>query len=139
MAQKPNKNLDALRSEVPLKPGEHYLGAFLGRTKINWAWFFVIGPLAALTMKQFQVMVTDQRVVFGRLSMMGRLAGIDTFPLAEIEAASFKKGMLTYTITFKFKNGRSLTLDANHKGIVSVEGVVFDPKIEGFLTTAVAR
>jgi hypothetical protein len=138
MAQKPNKNLDALRSQVPLNPGEKYVGAFLVRTKINWGWFFLIGPLAALTMKQYQVMVTDQRVVFGRLSMMGRLRNADKFSFDEIESASFRKGMLTYKIVFRFRNGRSLTLDANHKALVSIEGIVFDPGMEEYLTKAIA-
>src|SRR5215467_8591517 len=138
MAQKPNKNLNALRSRVALNPGEAYVGAFMGRTKINWAWFFVIGPLAAFTMKQYQVMITSQRAVFGKLSMMGGLAGVDAFTFGEIDSVSFKKGMLTYNIRFKFKNGRSLALDTNHKALVSVEGLIFDPKLEDYITKATA-
>jgi len=137
MAQKVNKTLEALRSQAPLDPGEEYVGAFMSRSKIKWRWFFVIGPLATLTMKQYQVMVTSRRVVFGRLSLMGTLAAIDQFTFNEIESVSFKKGMLTYTIKFKFKNGRSLNLTSNHKAPGSLEGFLFEPKIEQYLTKAI--
>lgn len=138
MAQKPSKNLDALRSQVALNPGENYVGAFLARSKIKWGWFFLVGPLVTLTMKQFQVMVTDQRIAFGRLSMFGKLAATDVFKLDEIADVSFKKGPLSYSIRFDLTNGRTLRLDANHKAMVSMEGFLFEPEMEEFLTNAVA-
>ncbi len=138
MAQKPNKNLDAVRLQVPLNQGEEYVGAFLSRSKIKWVWFFVIGPLAALSMKQYQIMVTNQRVCFGKLSMFGKVSGVDKFAFNEIESASFKKGMITYNIKFKFRNGKLLNLDANHKALVSIDGFLFDPKMEEYLTKVIA-
>jgi hypothetical protein len=138
MARKANKNLDALRSQAPLNQGEEYVGAFSARTKISWGWFFVIGPLAAFTMKQYQMMVTNQRVFFGRLSLLGKLSSIDIFSFDEIKSASCKKGMLTYSISLKFKNGRSIALDANHKGVASIEGFLLDPTMAEYLTKAIA-
>jgi hypothetical protein len=116
MRTKPNKRLDDLRSQAPLNQGETYVGGFLARSKMKTLWFFLIGPLAAFTMKQYQVMVTSERVFFGKLSLLGKLAHIDQFRFDEISSASFKKGVLTYKLKFKFRNGRSLELDANHKG-----------------------
>ncbi|GEM_PF-4960640 len=138
MALKPNKNLERFRSMGLLKEGEKYIGAFLARTRIKIMWFFIIGPLAGLTMKQYQIVVTNQRIFFGRLSMMGKLTSVDAFTFDEIEKASFKKGMLTYKIALRFKNGRTLNLDSNHKAIVSMEGFLLDDGLIAQLESAIA-
>ena len=138
MAQKQNKRLDDLRSRITFNQEEEYVGAFMARSKIKIGWFFLIGPLAAFSMKQYQILATNQRVFFGRLSIMSKLTDVDIFNYDEIESASFKKGMLTYKIVFNFVNGRSLTLDANHKAAVSIEGFVFEPGMEESLTKAIS-
>lgn len=138
MSDRPNKTLERVRSRVDFQEKESYIGAFMGRTGIKWAWFFLIGPLAAFTMKQYQVVVTDQRVIFGKLSLFGAPTTVDTFAFNDIRAIILKKGVLTYKIGFVFNNRRRLDLFANHKAARAMEGFLFDEQMGAFLQKAVA-
>lgn len=138
MAKRANKALERIRLQVPLQEAESYVGAFMGRTGIKWGWFFLIGPLAAFTMQQYQVVVTDKRVIFGRLSLLGTPTTIDQFTYPEIRAILLKKGMLTYKLGFVFNNRRRLNLNANHKAAKAMEGFLFDEQMGTFLQKAVA-
>lgn len=129
MIQKPNKRLVDLRSQAQLKDGELYVGGFMARSNIKLMWQLLIGPLAGFAIKHYQIMITNRRVFFGRLSRFGKIIHIDQFEFNEIESSSLKKGLLSYRLVFKFKNGRSLTLDANHKGRNAMEGILFDEKL----------
>ncbi len=138
MQTRPNKILEAIRSAVPLQETESYIGAFMGRSRIKWRWIFLIGPLAFCAMKQYQVFVTDKRIIFGKLSLFGTLTTIDRFRLDEIRRIAVRKGMLTYKIGFLFHNGRALALDANHKAARAMEGFLFDEQMKSYLQRAVA-
>lgn len=138
MSSKPNKTLESIRSREPLWESESYVGAFMGRTGIKWGWFFLIGPLAVCTMKQYQVIVTDKRVLFGKLSLFGTPTAIDGFTYNEIRGITLRKGLLTYKIGFYFNNRRRLTLNANHKAARAMEGFLFDEQMGTFLQKAVA-
>jgi hypothetical protein len=138
MSKKPNKTLERVCSAVDFQEHETIVGAFMGRTGIKWFWFFLIGPLAALTMKQYQVVVTDKRVIFGKLSIFGAPTTIDSFAYKEIRAVILKKGLLTYKIGFVFNNRQRLNILANHKAVRSMEGFLFDEQIGSFLLRAVA-
>ena len=96
MAKRANKTLERVRLQHPLQEAASNSGAFMGRTPIKWGWIFLIGPLATFTMKQFQVMVTAKRVIFGRLSLLGSPTTSEQFTYPEIRAILLKKGMLTY-------------------------------------------
>ena len=93
LSKRPNKTLERLRSQVPLQETETYIGAFMGRTGIKWGWFILIGPLVVCTMKQYQVMVTNKRVIIGKLSLFGAIKTIDPFPFQAIRAIILKKGI----------------------------------------------
>ena len=121
-----------------MREGESYVGAFMGRTGIKWGWFFLIGPLAVCTMKQYQVVVTDKRIIFGKLSLFGTPTAIDQFTFNEIRAIIMKKKMLAYKIGFVFNNRRRLDLDANHKAARAMEGFLFDEQLGAYLQKAVA-
>lgn len=138
MPKRRNKRLERIRSREPLWESESYIGAFMGRTGIKWGWSLLIGPLAVCTMKQYQVIVTDKRVIFGKLSMFGTRTTIDPFAFHEIRAIILKKGILTYKIGFVFNNRSRLTLYANHKGARAMEGFLFDEQIGSFLQRSVA-
>jgi hypothetical protein len=138
MTQRPNRYLEHFRAMAILEPGEKYVGAFLGRTQVRLIWFFVMGPLALLTMRQYQIIVSDRRIFFLRLSKSGRSAGVDAFTFDEIGEASFKKGVMTYKIFFRFRNGRALNLESNHKALVRVEGLLFDDNLRTHLERVLA-
>jgi len=137
MTQRLNRHLERFRAMNLLAPGEKYIGAFFGRTQVELVWFFVMGPLALLTMRQYQVIATDQRIFFLRVSLLGKHTGIDAFDYNEIEEASFVKGLLAYKIFFRFKHGRTLWLDANFKALVAVEGLLFDEVLKNHLERAI--
>jgi hypothetical protein len=138
MAKRANKTLEHIRLQFPLQDAESYIGAFMGRTPIKWGWIFLVGPLATFTMKQYQVIVTDKRVIIARLSLLGAPTTIEQFTYPEIRAILLKKGMLTYKIGFVFNNRRRLNLNANHKAARAMEGFLFDEQLGSFLQNAVA-
>ncbi len=138
MAKRANKTLERMRLQFPLQEAESSVGAFMGRTPIKWGWILLIGPLATFTMKQYQVIVTNKRVIFGRLSLLGSPTTIEQFTYPEIRAVLLKKGMLTYKIGFVFNNRRRLNLNANHKAARAMEGFLFDEQMGSFLQKAVA-
>lgn len=138
MSNKPNRHLERIRMEAPLQEGETYVGAFMGRTPIIWGWFLLIGPLAVCTMKQYQILVTDKRIIFGRLAFFGTLTTIDQFAFNEIRGINLRRGMLSYKIGFYFNNGNRLALLANHKAVRAMEGFLFDEQLGAYLQKAVA-
>lgn len=138
MSTKPNRHLEKIRMETPLQEGETYVGAFIGRTPIIWGWFLLIGPFVICTMKQYQVLVTDKRVIFGKISFFGSFSTIDQFAFKDIRGITLRKGLLAYKIGFYFNNGRRLMLQANHKAVRAVEGFLFDEKLGTYLQKAVA-
>jgi hypothetical protein len=138
MAQRPNRHLEYFRASTSLDPGEKYIGAFLARTPVKLLWFFVMGPLAVFTMRQYQIVVTDRRIFFLRLSMLGKPAGVDAFSFGEVRDVSFKKGVMTYKMVFRFHNGRTVRLDSNYKALVQMEGFLFDDALKAYLERAIA-
>lgn len=137
MSQRLNRHLERFRAMRLLAPGEEYVGAFFGRTQVGLIWFFVMGPLALLTMRQYQVVMTDRRIFFLRISILGKSTGVDAFTFDEIEEASFIKGVLTYKIFFRFNHGRTLWLDSNFKALVDVEGFLFNDTLKARLERAI--
>ncbi|NNK01562.1 MAG: hypothetical protein HKP58_14230 [Desulfatitalea sp.] len=89
-------------------------------------------------MKQYQVVVTNQRIIFGRLSLMGAVTETDAFTFKNIQRILMKKGLLAYQLKFVFYNGRMLRLDANHKAARAMKGFVLDEQMASYLRQAVA-
>lgn len=139
MSDRPNKTLMRLRAQIPLDEGENYIGGFMARTGIKWAFYFLIGPFAVFTMKQYQVMVTDKRVIFGKLSPVGTFTGFDHFSYNDIRQIALRKKILGYKITICFSNHqRPLVLNAFYKSARPMEGYLFDEKMGAFLQKAAA-
>jgi hypothetical protein len=139
MGTRPNKHLEAMRAAGAIRTDETYVGGFIARDHIRLRWYLLLGPFAALRMRQYQVVVTDRRVLFGRLSMTGALTGVDAFGFHELERIAFRKGKLAYRIAIGLRNGRALELAANHKGLVSMEAFLCDEATKQYLTDAVAK
>ena len=132
------KTLEAIRSMNPLEEREEYIGAFYGQTKIHIWWAFIIGPFSVFTMKKYQVVVTNRRILFGKLSLSGKIANIDKFTFHEIESVSFNKGFLLNKISFKFKNSITLNLGLPKNSVGKAEeGFLLDEKLQTYLSKAI--
>jgi len=128
MAKKKNKILDEIRTKR-LDSSEKYKGAFQARTKVNKKWIFTLGPFAGLTAKPYQIVVTDKKMIFGKLSFSGKLLETEKYGFKEIKKIVFKKGVLTYRITIDFINGKNLDLEASFRGIRTPEGFLIEEKL----------
>jgi hypothetical protein len=82
--------------------------------------FFLIGPLAVLSMKHHFVGVSEKGMYFHRLNLLGKFTDHDFFKYDEIESLKIGKGMLQRPMRLKFKNGRDLELKAQLKGVDKV-------------------
>lgn len=82
--------------------------------------YFLIGPLAALSMKYYFLAVTEKGIHFHKLSMLGKFAGSDFFKFNEIESVKIGKGLIQRPMMFKFKNSRKLKINAQLKGVEKV-------------------
>jgi hypothetical protein len=96
------------------------IGFFYAIQPFKWWLFFLIGPLAVLSMKSLFVAVTKNGLTFHRLNMLGKFSGSDSFTYKEIENVKIGKGLLQRPMEFKFINGRKLKIKAQLKGVASV-------------------
>lgn len=78
--------------------------------------FFIIGPLAVLSMKHHFVGVSEKGLYFQPLNLLGKFTEYDYFSYDEIESVKIGKGYLQKPVEFQFKNGRSLMLKAQLRG-----------------------
>lgn len=105
---------------LTLQPGDDLVGFFQAVTPINFGMFFLIGPLAALTMKQYYVAATRKGMYFHRLNMLGKFKDFDYFSFDEITGVRFGKGVMQRPLRLQFANGRTLKLKALLKGVEKV-------------------
>ena len=109
------KNTEKLKEKYQdcLKSDENFIGQIMGST-FPLKWIVLLGPLGTLFMKQYMVVVSDKRVHFNKLNMMGKAVAIDSFDYDEIKTLNIKKGIVKYKVRFHFKNDKKLTLSAQH-------------------------
>lgn len=99
---------------------EKVIGYFIGQVRPKFWLFFVMGPLAALTLKHYYVLVSDKGIHFYRMSAMGKIRSGDFFAYDEISALKVGKGVLQKPLTFRFANRKKLSMGALIKGIEKV-------------------
>ncbi len=99
---------------------DNLIGFFIAQKPFSLLWFFIIGPLAVLTMKTYYVAVSKQGAYFYRLNLMGKPANVDFMSFDEIESIKIGKGMLQRPMLYRFKNGKKLKLKAQLKGAKNV-------------------
>ena len=106
--------------EKNLRPGDSIVGFFYAIKPWSLWLFFLIGPLAILSMKYFFVAVTERGVYFHRLNMFGKFADNDFFGFREIRNVKIGKGIIQRPMKFRFNNDRSLKIKAMLKGVEKV-------------------
>lgn len=106
--------------EKNLEKSENLIGFFFAvRFPKIWL-FFLIGPLAALSMKNYFIAVTSRGIYFHSLNMFGKFSTSDFFEYNEIKNVKIGKGFLQKSMMFQFGNGRSLNIKAQLKGVEKV-------------------
>jgi len=100
--------------------GDSLIGFFVAQQSFKIWLFFLIGPLAVLSMKSYFVAATQKGIYFHRLNLLGKFADSDFFEFNEIESIKISRGILQCPMIFKFKNGRSIKIKAQLKGIERV-------------------
>lgn len=112
-----NKETAKIHIEKNLKPDDSLVGFFLAQKPFKIWLFLFIGPFAAFSMKTYFIAVSKKGIYFHLLNMMGKFANNDFFEYSEIESVKIGKGMLQCPMSFKFRNGRSINIRAQLKGV----------------------
>jgi hypothetical protein len=92
-----------------LKENEEIKGEFIANCMPPLYWYFIIGPLAAVMMKQYWITLTDKRMFFTRLNMLQKPLVTDDFNYESISKSITTGKVLTRTMTFEL-NGKKLKL-----------------------------
>tara|TARA_A100001015_G_scaffold312144_1_gene416727 strand:- start:838 stop:1242 length:405 start_codon:yes stop_codon:yes gene_type:complete len=103
-----------------LAQDDELVGFFEAVQPFKFWLFFVIGPLAVLSMKNYFVAVTKRGVCFYRLNLLGKFAGSDFFKFNDIENVKIGNGILQRPFLFQFKNGRKLKINALVRGVEKI-------------------
>jgi len=103
-----------------LADNDSLVGFFYAQQPFKIWLFFIIGPLAVLSMKYYFIAVTTKGVHFHRLNILGKFADNDFFKFAEIENVKIGKGIVQRPMKFNFNNGRSIKIKAQLKGVERV-------------------
>ena len=106
--------------EKGLSPGEPLVGFFMAQRRPPIWLYLLIGPLAALSIRMYLVGVTDKRLHFHKLNLMGKVSAHDTFTFGEIKSVKFGRGLLTVPMAYVFPRGRKLKLHAQKVGLERV-------------------
>lgn len=93
--------------------------------------FFLIGPLAVLSMKSYFVAVTSKGLHFHTLNLLGKFSQHDFFSYNEIDSVKIGNGALQIPMKYTFSNGRKLKIKAQKKGMERVAKI--DEKTLEFL------
>jgi len=99
---------------------EEFIGVFQGMRAMKIWLFFIIGPLAALSTKQFYVVITNKTLHFHSPVMFTSKFDHCIVRYDDIEHITYGKGWLSRPITFVLENGRKLTINAQVKGVEKV-------------------
>lgn len=102
--------------EQNLKDGDTLIGFFQAISAPKIWLFFIMAPLAALSMRMYFLAVTEKGLYFYKLSLLGKFIGYDFFEFDEIENVKIGKGLLQRPMMFHFKNDRKIKLKAQLKG-----------------------
>lgn len=112
--------------KLNLREHESLIGFFQAMEPPKIWLFFLIGPLAALSMRMYFLAVTTTGLYFHRLNLLGKFKGHDYFDFSEIESVKVGKGLLQRPMRFHFKNNRKIQLKAQLKGVEKVAKLTTD-------------
>ena len=99
-----------------LTKGDDLVGLFLGTQPPKFWLFFVVGPLAVLSIKQYLVGVSKKGLYFHRLNLLGKFSNCDFFEFGDVKSIKIGTGILQKPLSFQFNNGRKLKIKALIKG-----------------------
>lgn len=115
-----NKEKAQEHIENNLSQDDALIGFFYAQQPPKFWLFFVIGPLAILSMKNHFVGISAKGIYFHQLNLLGKFTGHDFFRYDEIESVRIGKGVLQRPMKFLFKNGRDIMIKAQLKGVDKV-------------------
>ncbi len=115
-----DKDTAKVHIQQNLEQDDALIGFFSAQQPFKIWLFFLIGPFAAFSMKFYFVGVTTKGIHFHRLNLLGKFSNHDFFEYDEIENVKIGKGILQRPMKYQFKNGRSLKLKAQLKGVEKV-------------------
>jgi hypothetical protein len=93
------------------------IGVFQAQEPFKIWLFFIIGPLAVLSMRINIIAASDKGMYFHRLNFFGKFTDFDFFTYQEINQVKIGKGWLQRPMVFLFFNGRKLKVKAQLKGV----------------------
>ncbi|NRB81723.1 MAG: hypothetical protein HRU38_24190 [Saccharospirillaceae bacterium] len=121
-----NKEQAQEHIEQTLKENDTLIGFFQAISPPKIWMFFIIGPLAILSMQGYFLAVTEKGLYFYKLSLLGKFKSCDFFEFDEIESVKIGKGILQRPMKFHFKNNRKIKVKAQLKGIEKVAKITPD-------------
>lgn len=114
-----------------MEPDDKLIGFFIAQGPFPILWFFIIGPLALLMLRQYYVAISEKGVYFIKLNLLGKPSNTDLMSFAEIENVKIGKGMMQRPMLFRFTNGKRLKVKAQLKGVKRV--AVLTPEVQTHL------
>ena len=126
-----NKEQAQEHIEQTLKENDTLIGFFQAISPPKIWMFFIIGPLAILSMQGYFLAVTEKGLYFYKLSLLGKFKSCDFFEFDEIESVKIGKGILQRPMKFHFKNNRKIKVKAQLKGIEKVAKIT--PDVQSYI------
>jgi hypothetical protein len=121
-----NKEQAQVYIQKNVKEDDTLIGFFQAISPPKIWMFFVLGPLAILSMRMYFLAVTERGIYFYKLSLLGKFKDCDFFEFDEIENVKIGKGILQRPMKFHFKNNRKIKVKAQLKGHKKVAKVTAD-------------
>ncbi len=121
-----NKEQAQAYIEQNIKEDDTLIGFFQAVSPPKIWMFFVLGPLAILSMRMYFLAVTERGIYFHKLSLLGKFEDSDFFEFDEIESVRIGKGILQRPMKFHFKNSRKIKVKAQLKGHKKIAKVTAD-------------
>jgi hypothetical protein len=100
-----------------LVEGESLIGFFYAQQQFKIGLWFLIGSLAAFTLKHYYTVVTTHGIHFYQMDLWGKLGQHDFFRYSEIQRIKMRQGFLRTSLEYFFETGRTLKLRSPHKGL----------------------
>ena len=117
--------------------GDDSLIGFFQAMQLPKIWlYFLIGPLAFLSMKTYFVAVSKRGLYFHRLNLLGKFKDYDFFEFNEIDSVKIGGGILQRPMTFQFKNKRKIKIKAQLKGVEKVAKLT--PEVQQYIENNIA-
>ena len=126
-----NKDKAQQHISACLNDGDDLIGFFQAIEPPKIWLFFLLGPLAILSMKSYFVAVGEQGVYFHRLNLLGKADTHDFFSFDEIEHLKVGNGVLQRPMWFSFNNGRKIKIKGQLKGVEKVAKLT--PEVQAHL------